>query len=106
MVFGYYGGAYFKRAVAIDPENGQQVGFGYTGSPSNHNRAIQQGTFGVTHTFWRDPNYGALQFITQFSYLVRHPWHVEPGQPGAANLNMLYLDLRYTLLGTPPAATK
>jgi len=106
LVYGYYGGAYFKRNVAIDPANGQQVGFGYTGSPGNHNRAIQEGTLGFTHTFWRDPNYGALQFMVQYSYLVRHPWYVAPGQPGSANLNMLFLNLRYTLPGAPPAEKK
>jgi hypothetical protein len=106
LFYAYYGGAYFRKAVAIDPANGQQVGFGYTGSPSNHNRAIQEGTFGFTHTFWHDPNYGAMQFMMQYSYLVRHPWYVAPGQPGAANLNMLFLNLRYTLPGAPPAAKK
>ena len=25
MFYAYYGGAYFKRAVAIDPANGEQV---------------------------------------------------------------------------------
>jgi len=106
LFYAYYGGAYFKKAVAIDPVNGQQVGFGYTGSPSNHNRAIQEGTFGFTHTFWRDPNYGAMQFMVQYSYLVRHPWYVAPGQPGSANANMLFLNLRYTLPGAPPSAKK
>jgi hypothetical protein len=106
LVYGYYGGAYFKRNVAIDPANGGQVGFGFNGSPANHNRAIQEGTLGFTHTFWRDPNYGAMQFMVQYSYLVRHPWFVAPGQPGSANLNMLFLNLRYTLPGAPPAEKK
>jgi hypothetical protein len=103
LFYAYYGGAYFRKAVAIDPANGRQVGFGYTGSPSNHNRAISEGTFGFTHEFWRDPNYGAMQFMVQYSYLVRHPWYVAPGQPGTAKLNMLFLNLRYTLPGAPPA---
>jgi hypothetical protein len=34
LFYGYYGGAYFKKNIAIDPANGQEVGFGYTGSPS------------------------------------------------------------------------
>jgi hypothetical protein len=106
LVYGYYGGAYFKRNVAIDPANGGQVGFGFTGSPGNHNRALQEGTLGFTHTFWRDPNYGAMQFMVQYSYLVRHPWYVAPGQPGSAKLNMLFLNLRYTLPGAPPAEKK
>lgn len=106
LFYAYYGGAYFRKAIAIDPANGRPVGFGYTGSPSNHNRALQEGTFGFTHEFWRDPNYGAMQFMVQYSYLVRHPWYVAPGQPGSANLNMLFLNLRYTLPGGPPAAKK
>ena len=106
LFYGYYGGAYFKRNVAIDPANGQPVGFGFTGSPGNHNRALQEATLGFTHTFWRDPNYGAMQFMVQYSYLVRHPWYVAPGQPGSARLNMLFLNLRYTLPGAPPAEKK
>ena len=106
LFYGYYGGAYFRKNVTIDPANGQQVGFGYTGSPANHNRAIQEGTLGFTHTFWRDPNYGAMQFMAQYSYLVRHPWYVAPAQPGSANLNMLFLNLRYTLPGAPPPEKK
>jgi len=98
----YYGGAYIYRSAAVDL-NGQLIGYGYTGSPSNHNRSLQQLTLGITHTFWRDPNYGALQIISQYSYLVRHPWYVAPAQPGAARLNFLYLSIRYVLPGAPPA---
>ncbi|HYW74330.1 MAG TPA: hypothetical protein VE961_25130, partial [Pyrinomonadaceae bacterium] len=98
----YYGGAYVYRSAAVDL-NGQLVGYGYTGSPSNHNRSLQQITLGYTRTFWRDPNYGALQFLTQYSYLVRHPWFVPIGQPAAANLNSLFLSIRYVLPGAPPA---
>lgn len=106
LFYGYYGGAYFQKNIAIDPSNGQQVGFGYTGSPSNHNRVLHETTFGFAHTFWRDPNYGALQLMTQYSYLLRHPWYVAADQPGVAKLNMLYLNLRYTLPGAPPAGQK
>jgi hypothetical protein len=104
--YAYYGGAYFGRNIAIDPANAKPVGFGYTGSPSNHNRSIQQGTFGLTRTIWRDPSFGALQWGVQYSYLVRHPWYVAPGQPGTANLNMLFLNFRYVLPGAPPPAQK
>jgi hypothetical protein len=106
LFYGYYGGAYFKKNSAIDPANGQPVGFGYTGSPSNHNRVFHEGTFGFARTFWRDPNYGAMQLMTQYSYLVRHPWYVAPGQPSGARLHMLYLNLRYSLPGAPPAGPK
>jgi hypothetical protein len=98
----YYGGAFIDRTVAVD-SNGQPVGYGYSGSPLNHNRSLQQITFGYTHTFWRDPNYGAVQFISQYSYVVRNPWSVPVGQPAHANTNLLYLSIRYTLPGAPPA---
>lgn len=99
----YYGGVYVQKNTATDV-NGQFVGYGYSGSPSNHNRSIQELTFGHTHTFWRDANYGALQFMTQYSYLVRHPWSVAVGQPSGAHLSMVYLNLRYILPGAPPVS--
>ena len=97
----YYGGAYMQKNTAIDA-NGQLVGYGYDGSPSNHNKSVQEFTFGYTRTIWRDPNYGGLQFTTQYSYLVRHPWSVGVNQPGGAHANILYLNLRYLLPGAPP----
>ncbi len=102
MVYAYYGGAYFGRNTAIDPSTGKPVGYGYAGSPNNQNRAIQEATFGFTETFWKDPRYGALQFMTQYSYLTRDPWYVASGQPAKANNNMVFLNLRYTLPGAPP----
>lgn len=98
----YYGGAYIYKSSAID-SNGQFVGYGYPGSPLNHNRSLQQLTLGYTRTWWRDPNYGALQLIGQYSYVVRHPWSVPPGQPSGANASYLYLSIRYILPGAPPA---
>jgi hypothetical protein len=87
--------------VTIDPATGKPVGYGYTGSPSSHNRAIQEATFGWIQTMWKNPTYGALQFISQYSYLTRSPWYIASG-PDNAHLNMVFLDLRYTLPGAPP----
>jgi hypothetical protein len=100
----YYGGAYFHKNVGIDRATGGPVGYGYSGSPSEHNRSIQQVTAGFSRTFWRDPAYGALQLMTQYSYLFRQPWYMAPAQPSEANLNMLYLNLRYAFPGAPPSA--
>ena len=97
----YYGGAYIQKNTAIDG-NGQLVGYGFDTSPSNHNKSVQEFTFGYTRTFWRDPNYGGLQFTTQYSYLVRHPWSVGIDQPGSAHTNIVYLNLRYLFPGAPP----
>ena len=101
-VQGYWGTARFDRNVAIDPATGAEVGFGYTGSPSNHNREISQGTVGLSHSFWRDPKLGSLMVMAQVSRLFREPWYTAPGDPGRASLNMFYLKIRYSLPGAPP----
>jgi hypothetical protein len=103
LFFAFYGGAYFQRNVTTDPDTGESVGYGYSGSPSGHNRTIQEATAGFAHTFWRNPNYGALQFMAQYSYVFRQPWYVASDQPGEANVNMIYLNIRYTLPGGPPS---
>jgi hypothetical protein len=40
----------------------------------------------------------------QYSNLKRKPWFVAAGQPADASINMLFLNLRYTLPGAPPPA--
>ncbi len=70
LYYAYYGGVYVKKDVAIDT-NGKFIGYGYPGSGSgNANRTIQEGTLGLVQTFWKNPNYGALSLITQYSYLI------------------------------------
>jgi hypothetical protein len=103
LLYGYYGGVYIGRNVALDPLTGKLVGYGYSGSPNSQNRSIQEATFGFTQTFWRDPKYGALQFMGQYSYLVRKPWFVAPGGLPDARTNMIFLNLRYLLPGKPPS---
>ncbi len=98
----YYGGVYIGRASTIDPATGRPVGYGYSGSPNSQNRSIQEITFDWNRTFWRDAKYGALNLIGQYSYLIRNPWYVSPGQPKDAHLNLIYVDLRYTLPGAAP----
>ena len=100
-LFAYYGGLYVGRNVAIDT-NGKPVGYGYSGAPSSQNRTIQEPTFGFNQTVWKNPRYGALSLIGQYSYLTRNPWYVATGQPINASLNMVFLDLRYTLPGAAP----
>ncbi len=100
---GYFGMAHFDKNVAIDPATGGEVGFGYAGSPPNHNRTISQGTLGVSHSFWRDPRLGGLQVAAQYSHLVREAWYAAPGEPGKASLNLFYFRIRYSLPGAPPA---
>jgi hypothetical protein len=110
MFYGYYGGAYFQRnygflvaapTSSCDGVSGFTcVGFGFPGSANTSNRTVQEGTFGVIPTLWSNENYGRLQIITQYSYLVRTPWSIVttsgPG-PKNAHTNMVYVGLRYIL---------
>ncbi len=97
LIDAYYGGIYVKKDVAVDANGRTLIGYGFTGSSNNDDRTIQEGTFGVTQTFWNNPSYGALSLITQYSYLSRNPWYVAPGSPKATHTNMYWIDLRYTL---------
>jgi hypothetical protein len=90
MYYGYYGGAYFQRNFS------GPAGFGFAGSPSSANRALQEATFGLIQTFWKEQRYGALQLITQYSYVLRNPWSAE-ASARSAHTNMVYLDLRYVI---------
>lgn len=102
MYYGYYGSAYFDRNYSIIPAATlggapTYVGFGFPGSPSSANKSVQEATFGIIRTFWKNERYGALQLITQYSYLTRSPWNVAPGNPKNANLSQVYTDIRYVL---------
>ena len=105
MIYGYYGGLYVGRNVAVDT-NGKLIGYGYTGSANSQNRIIQEATFGFNQTIWKNPKYGALNFMGQYSYLTRSPWYVASGAPPNANINMLFLNLRYSLPGSAPTMGK
>lgn len=99
LLYAYYGGIYIGQDVVYDSTAAKPgyVGYGYAGAPSSQNRAIQEGTLGLVHTFWKNPNYGALSVITQYSYLTRNPWSLATGAPKNTHTNMYWIDLRYTL---------
>jgi hypothetical protein len=103
LLFAYYGGDYIGKDVAIDTTNKNAlIGYGYAKSATSQNRAIEEGTFGLNQTFWKNPNYGALSFIFQYSYLFRDPWYAAAGAPRNTHNNLVFLDLRYTLPGQAP----
>jgi hypothetical protein len=105
LFYAYYGGTYIGKDVIVDTtgKTPALVGYGYVGSSNGDNRTVQEITFGFNQTLWKDPRYGALNFIGQYSYLVRNPWYVpNNGSPEDAHLNMVFLDLRYTLPGSAP----
>jgi hypothetical protein len=96
LLYSYYGGSYFGKNSSVD-STGKLVGYGYDGSSSSSNRSIQEFTIGLTPTLFKSPQYGALQLITQYSYVWRNPWSVPGGGPKNAKTNMVYVDLRYTI---------
>ena len=101
MIYAYYGAAYFGRdfqQVTAGPP-ATFTGYGFPGSGNAQNRTIQEPTFGVIQTFWKNPNYGDLKLITQISYLSRNPWSntATPGNANSAHLGMAFVNLRYDL---------
>jgi len=103
LLYAYYGGDYIGRDTVIDVANNNAlVGYGYYKSPTSQNRTIQENTIGLIQTFWKNPNYGGLSLITQYSYLWRNPWYLAPGAPRYAHNSMIWVDLRYTLPGQAP----
>jgi len=97
----YYGGMYAQRNAFPDLTSPLVtkpiIGFGGINSPNSANRAIQQGTFDWTQTFWKNPQYGAVLLVTQTSYLTRAPWFVPAGAPKNAHLVMGFVSVRYVL---------
>ena len=97
----YYGADYFSRRFFLDTSAGAKpnifVGYGGPGSSNAANKSIQEPTVDWIITFWKDPQYGALQLINQVSYLTRVPWFVAPGTPKNARSTMVWSDIRYVI---------
>jgi hypothetical protein len=104
VFYAYYGGVDIRRNFSIDTSGSKPayVGYGYPGSSVSQNRTIQEASFGVNPTIWKNPAYGALSMFFQYSYLFRNPWAPPDSGPRSADNNMFWVDLRYTLPGQPP----
>ena len=100
LLYGYYGGVFIDRAISIDPANNKPVGYGFGGS--NQNRSISEVTFGLNQTLYKSPRYGAFNFMVQYEWLKRNLWYFNPGAPGNASDNAVYVNFRYTLPGEMP----
>lgn len=94
LLFGYYGTVRIDRQTASD--GSRAIGYGIPGAAAA-NRAIDETSVGATQTFFREPRYGALQLIGQYSYVKRTPWSVPDGAPPDAHVHMVYLNIRYVL---------
>ena len=95
----YYSSAYYQRRFALDPSlaTPTYVGYGFPGSANSHNRTIQEYSLASTTTLWKNPDYGALQILTQSSYVLRSPWYVAPNAPRDAHTFMEFTSLRYVI---------
>jgi TolA-binding protein len=104
LFYGYFGADYFSRDTILDTTQtpNKFVGYGFPGSATSQNRTIEESTIGWIQTMWKDPKYGALSLITQYSYLSRNPWVTAAAGPEDAHVNMFWIDLRYTLPGSAP----
>jgi hypothetical protein len=61
LLYAYYGGVWITRsALDFAGKTATLVGYGYADSPDSQNRTIQEPTFGITQTLWRDPRYAAM----------------------------------------------
>jgi len=88
--YGFYSGSSVATGTAVCPAVPG-------GSNSSSDRYLYEPTFGFIQTFWKNPSYGDLKVITQFSYVSRAPWFIPAGTPGTAHTGMFYVDLRYDL---------
>jgi hypothetical protein len=130
LFYGYGSGAYFGKAVYEQdttpaPTSGTGtcavtnfIGYGNgpgksvasapgvvcpaaTAPTGNANRFMYEPSIGVVQTLWRNPSYGDLKLITQYSYVSRAPWYTSA--PASASIlptahnSMVYIDLRYDL---------
>ena len=97
MLYGYYSAVYIQKNWGFPASGSGLLGYGFPGSSTSHNRVIEEGTVGFTYSFWKNPKYGALQWINQYSYLYRAPWNPPSTGPLNAHSHMVFTDLRYVL---------
>jgi hypothetical protein len=102
LYYAYYGNIYIDRAALLDANGKTPIGYGYTGSPNSQNRSIQEISFGFNQTIWKDARFGAINFMGQYEYLLRHPWFVALNTPKGTHDSTIYFNLRYTLPGSMP----
>jgi hypothetical protein len=107
MLYGYYGGIYIGHAEGPSAAGGtcmdamSCVGYGYAGSPAGQNKLIQEWTLGFNQTFWKDPKFGALNLMGQYSRVSRDAWSFADSASDA-KIHMVFLNLRYSLPGAAP----
>jgi hypothetical protein len=95
LVYLYYSEARADAATTTDT-NAKTIGFGVA-AQNGANQKIQEGTFGITQIFFRDPKIGGMQVMIQYSYVKRTPFSVAANAPTFAKANMVFVNIRYIL---------
>jgi hypothetical protein len=124
VIYAYYSGAYFGRnfdatVTTVAGTGGPCIvttntGYGFhagtsvpvgtgttcpaapAGSANTANRYLYEPTFGIHYMMWRNPSYGDLRLMTQYSYVSRTPWIIGTGS-ATAHTSMVYINLRYDI---------
>ncbi len=97
LLYGYYSAVYIGKNWGYPASGSALLGYGFPNSSTSANRTIQEGTAGFIYTFWKNPKYGALQLMNQYSYLYRVPWATPATGPVDAHSHMIFTNLRYAL---------
>jgi hypothetical protein len=96
LLYGYYSLDRIDALTTLDADGKTPIGYGIPGN-GGANHKIDEGTVGLTQTFFRDPKIGGMQLMIQYSYLKRTPFSVPSGTSSDAHLNMVYVNVRYLL---------
>ncbi len=97
MLYDYFSAVYIQKNWGYPATGTALLGYGFPGGPNSQNRLIGEESAGFIYSFWKNPRYGALQWINQYSLLYREPWAVSAGAPSRAHTDMVFTDLRYVL---------
>jgi len=100
-VVNHYGYGFGPGTSVLNPGASGTCPAAQAGSTANANRYMYEPTFGVHYMMWRNPAYGDLRLMTQFSYASRAPWFVSPPTAAVnlptAHMFMAYINLRYDI---------
>ncbi len=97
LLYGYYSAVYIGKNWGFPASGTGLLGYGFPNSSTSADRILQEGTAGFIYSIWKNPKYGALQLMNQYSYLYRAPWAPPTTGPVNAHSHMVFTNLRYLL---------
>ena len=103
LLYGYFGGIWIGKNVALDANGTTKVGYGFLGAANSQNHIEREYTFGINQPVWKDARYGAINVMGQYEYLRRNPWYIALNALDHASDSTIYFNVRYTLPGAAPA---